>query len=79
MKRGSTNGWDHKRFVLVLNKLMEIYMASGTAGEVVQHVPDPEADRVQRLEQELKDLREALTMRRLPGQEPLGAYGAQPF
>ena len=35
--------------------------------------------RVQRLEQELKDLREALTMRRLPGQEPLGAYGAQPF
>ena len=45
----------------------------------VQHVPDPEADRVQRLEQELKDLREALTMRRLPGQEPLGAYGAQPF
>ena len=45
----------------------------------VQHVPDPEADRVQRLEQEFKDLREALTLRRLPGQEPLGAYGAQAF
>ena len=45
----------------------------------IQQVPDPEAERVQRLEQELRDLREALTMRRLPGQEPLGAYGSQPF
>ena len=45
----------------------------------IQQVPDPEAERVQRLEQELKELREALTMRRVPGQEPLGAYGAQPF
>ena len=44
----------------------------------IQQVPDPEAERVQRLEQELRDLREALTMRRLPGQE-LGAYGSQPF
>ena len=42
----------------------------------VSQVPDPEADRVHRLEQEL---REALPMRRLPGQEPSGTYGAQPF
>ena len=33
----------------------------------IQQVPDPEAERVQRLEQELRELREALTMRRLPG------------
>jgi len=45
----------------------------------IQQVPDPEAERVQRLEQELRELREALTMRRLPGQETLGAYGSQPF
>ena len=45
----------------------------------VQQVPDPEAERVQRLEQELKDLREALTMRQVQSQDPLGAYGAQPF
>ena len=43
----------------------------------IQQVPDP-AERVQRLEQELKNL-EALMMRRVPGQEPLGPYGAQPF
>ena len=45
----------------------------------IQQAPDPEAERVQRLEQELKDLCEALTMRQLQGQDPLGAYGAQPF
>ena len=45
----------------------------------IQQVPDPEAERVQRLEQELKDLREALTTRQVQGQDPLGACGAQPF
>ena len=45
----------------------------------IQEVADPEAKRVQRLEQELKALREALTMQQVQGQDPLGAYGAQPF
>ena len=45
----------------------------------VQQVPDLEAERVQRLEQEPKDLGEALTMRQIPGQDPLCVYGAQAF
>ena len=45
----------------------------------VQQVPDPKAERAQRLEQELKDLRKAWTMRQIQSQDPLGAYGAQPF
>ena len=45
----------------------------------IQQVPDPEVERVQRLEQELKDFREALTMRQVQGQDPLGACSAQPF
>lgn len=58
--------------------MVVIYKASGIAGGI-QQVPDPEAERVQRLEQELKDLREALTMRQVQGQDPLTPYGAQPF
>eukprot|EP00435_Cladocopium_sp_Y103_P012021 s2557_g3.t1 len=45
----------------------------------VQQVPDPDAERVLRMEQELRELREALLNRRIPGQDFLGTYGAQPF
>jgi hypothetical protein len=39
MKRGSTSGLDLKQYMLVLNKVMEICMASGTAEEVESNKP----------------------------------------
>ena len=74
MRRGSTNG-------LVGSKQddgdLHGFWNSRRGG--VQQVPDLEAERVQRLEQEPKDLGEALTMRQIPGQDPLCVYGAQAF
>eukprot|EP00435_Cladocopium_sp_Y103_P041989 s1820_g11.t1 len=74
--RWRTNGLDLNRYKW---DLCELHGFWNSRRGGVQQVPDPEAERVLPLEQELKDLREALLNRRVHGHEPLGTYGAQPF